>query len=618
MAVLVVAVLVVALMPAGVVINRDGFLSLSSNIVLATEGEEVIELRDQYSKTVVGSNGNLIMTSYLGSIHYEETAGNFQPIDTTIVPSDRSNWDWEVETGQWQLFINNDGTTLVKKGDHWLGHRLHGVAYLDITTKDWSMLPITNAVTPAVEGNTITWENILYGTDLVISYTNDQLKEDIIFSQALRDKLATAGWRPSDFGYEAVNTYLVPVFEVDWSESLPMKLKGGATVNPDEYETEEAIYFESSTPDTYFDTNLVAFLPVDYAISANPINPSDPEGEWEYASEKIRKRLVLKNDKHWLLAGVPVLALNQMPEGSIIFDPTETLRPSGVGNSTEIANQLGAGEHWELVDEVAPDAYTTCLYDNSTSYVTDTYVIADNSAPGGTSVVSVTINAHCRCHLPGSKLKLACRTHNTDYFSPEESMDGTWTTYDWEMTDNPDTSSSWTWDEVDAMEAGLSLKYTTSGDYSYCTQVYVEVEYATLPDISNTPSSKDFGAVGEDASYWSTGSTPTFPLDDTECYFTVTNNGDACNITIKATNFTGGDGWVLTSGNPESGTVRMKAGKSGDANEEAMVILTTDEQSFISGLAGSATKKWELLLQTGTFTDGISKESIVTLTATLS
>ena len=123
--------------------------------------------------------------------------------------------------------------------------------------------------------------------------------------------------------------------------------------------------------------------------------------------------------------------------------------------------------------------------------------------------------------------------------------------------------------------------------------------------------------MAESTSYWSDGSEPTWPLDDTECYFTVTNNGDTCSITIKATNFIGGDGWTLTSGSPGSGTVRVKAGKSGDALETNMVTLTTGEQSFISGLAGSASKKWEIKLETGIFTDGAVKTSTITLTATL-
>ena len=135
-------------------------------------------------------------------------------------------------------------------------------------------------------------------------------------------------------------------------------------------------------------------------------------------------------------------------------------------------------------------------------------------------------------------------------------------------------------------------------------------------DISNLPASKDFGTVSENSSYWSNDSPPTFPLDDGECLFTVTNNSSgAVDISIKATDFSGGVGWAL-AGSPDVDTVTLKAGKSGDALETDMVILTTSDQGFISSLAASDSKKWELKLETGTFTDGVQKTSTITLTAT--
>ena len=138
------------------------------------------------------------------------------------------------------------------------------------------------------------------------------------------------------------------------------------------------------------------------------------------------------------------------------------------------------------------------------------------------------------------------------------------------------------------------------------------------PDIVNAPSSKDFGTVFENYDYWSNDSAPIFPLDDPECYFNVTNNGsDPVDILIRATDFTGGDGWTLAA-SPGAGTVTLKAGQSGDSTEGDMVTLTTSDQGFISSLAASDSIKWELKLETGTFTDSAPKTSTITLTASLS
>jgi hypothetical protein len=139
---------------------------------------------------------------------------------------------------------------------------------------------------------------------------------------------------------------------------------------------------------------------------------------------------------------------------------------------------------------------------------------------------------------------------------------------------------------------------------------------AAPPDISNLPTSKNFGTVSENSSYWSNNGPPTFPLDDGECYFSVTNNSSgSVNISIRATNFNGGVGWTL-AGSPGVNIVTLKAGKSGDNDEGAMVTLTDSDQGFISNLAESDSIDWELKLETGTFTDGAEKTSTITLTAT--
>jgi hypothetical protein len=139
---------------------------------------------------------------------------------------------------------------------------------------------------------------------------------------------------------------------------------------------------------------------------------------------------------------------------------------------------------------------------------------------------------------------------------------------------------------------------------------------AFVLSISNTPDSKVFGFMLESTSYWSNGSAPIFALNDSQCFFAVTNNGDIASITINATNFTGGVGWALNA-SVDVDKVVMKAGKSGDANEAAMIVLNSSPQVFISSLAASATKKWEIKLSTGTFTDGVTKNGSIILTGVL-
>lgn len=185
--------------------------------------------------------------------------------------------------------------------------------------------------------------------------------------------------------------------------------------------------------------------------------------------------------------------------------------------------------------------------------------------------------------------------------------------------------TTWTSDEVSATEFGVLFSAQATGTDSdvYIDYICINIsftatgtEVGSVLAISNTPSTKDFNFVDPSTSYWSKGSTPSFPLDDAECYFTITNDGDTASMTISATNFSGGVGWVLSS-TAGADIVVLKAGISGDANEGAMVTLNDSEQAFISGLAESATKKWELKLETGTFSDGELKTGTITITATL-
>ncbi len=142
-------------------------------------------------------------------------------------------------------------------------------------------------------------------------------------------------------------------------------------------------------------------------------------------------------------------------------------------------------------------------------------------------------------------------------------------------------------------------------------------EVSLAPDITNAPTSKDFGTVSESTPYWSNGSAPVWPLDDTECYFTVTNNSSsAVNIDIRATDFSGGTpSWTLGA-TPDADTVTLKAGKVPDA-EGDLKTLTTVDQPFITGLDAATSLKWELKMETPTsFSNGDPKTSTVTLTAT--
>ena len=127
-------------------------------------------------------------------------------------------------------------------------------------------------------------------------------------------------------------------------------------------------------------------------------------------------------------------------------------------------------------------------------------------------------------------------------------------------------------------------------------------------DISNTPStwSVNGGTAVATNSTYTTGLTN----------FTITNSsGGAVDITIQATDMTGGNTWELsedgTAGNMICG---LKAGLEG--GDYTIVVPELSSSTLKSGLADSATQKWGLKLYTPTvFSDGASKSGTVTITA---
>ena len=153
--------------------------------------------------------------------------------------------------------------------------------------------------------------------------------------------------------------------------------------------------------------------------------------------------------------------------------------------------------------------------------------------------------------------------------------------------------------------------------------VYASYTSASTLAMTNTPAIRAFGTLYNSQTYYSNnltlGYAPTFPLADAQCYFTITNSGMASgNISAKATNFTGGTTLTLTDAAPGETTLRLSLYRSGDANSSANTTLTTTDRRFITSLPASATKKWEIKLETPTSDQNDANQKTCTITFTIS
>jgi hypothetical protein len=166
----------------------------------------------------------------------------------------------------------------------------------------------------------------------------------------------------------------------------------------------------------------------------------------------------------------------------------EILRPAGPGDDTEIKDQYpDSGENWDKVDDVTADDFQTYLStDFFNQYRTDLYRLADYQ-PREEGVVkdikSVTVFFRFAGSTDGhddyaAYAKPVIKTYGNVYEGkPEVQTSGNFTTRSYEWKGNPATAKRWTWDEVNSLQAGISLKGDKVHHPALVTQVYVAVNY---------------------------------------------------------------------------------------------------------------------------------------------
>ncbi len=160
----------------------------------------------------------------------------------------------------------------------------------------------------------------------------------------------------------------------------------------------------------------------------------------------------------------------------------ETLRPNAAGTYTELGvYPADPATHYDKVDEATPDENDTYVRNtiSTGTYQRDTYNLPAHSGSG--IINSVIVYSRLLRWAQRIFYKIDIYTHSTLHESPEVELTNfmSFETKNYQWTTNPDTGLAWTWDEIDALEAGIALRGDNyNGDQGRCTQVYVEVDYS--------------------------------------------------------------------------------------------------------------------------------------------
>ncbi len=159
---------------------------------------------------------------------------------------------------------------------------------------------------------------------------------------------------------------------------------------------------------------------------------------------------------------------------------SEYFLPNAAGDETNIPFQSpDSGEHWDKVDEMPPDETDTYVYNTRRQYRRDLYNLTDYmQAEGYETIQSVTVYFRFGGVDNTAYARAAIKTRGIVFEGSEESQPGgSIVTRSYQWTTNPVTNQAWTWQEINALQAGVSLRGGTWGTTVSCTQVYVVVDY---------------------------------------------------------------------------------------------------------------------------------------------
>ena len=149
---------------------------------------------------------------------------------------------------------------------------------------------------------------------------------------------------------------------------------------------------------------------------------------------------------------------------------SEILRPNGAGSLSQLTSS-GCSNNWECVDEETSDDDASYVEGSGSSWNDDLYSVENSSVSSGT-IDSLIIYMNCWGSNSARKAETILRTNNNNYNGSSNNLSSSYTTYTTLYITNPNTSSPWTWTEIDNLEIGQSIKQN-----GRCTQVWVEVFY---------------------------------------------------------------------------------------------------------------------------------------------
>lgn len=147
----------------------------------------------------------------------------------------------------------------------------------------------------------------------------------------------------------------------------------------------------------------------------------------------------------------------------------ETLRPNGTGSLAELTTNCS--NNWQCVDEAVSDDDGTYNRGQGNSWKYDLYAVENHTTGSGT-IDSVKIFIHTDGNNNNKYVKTEIKTNGSSYLGAQIAPPNNYQTYSTTYINNPQSSSAWTWSEIDAIEIGPRIRRTAR-----VTQIWIEIYY---------------------------------------------------------------------------------------------------------------------------------------------
>ncbi|MCJ7516270.1 MAG: hypothetical protein MUO89_09995, partial [Dehalococcoidia bacterium] len=201
---------------------------------------------------------------------------------------------------------------------------------------------------------------------------------------------------------------------------------------------------------------------------------------------KSRGLITLSNIFRGLIIIVLAISFLVAPAPATALIATVTLNPNSPGNSTQLAvvypSPPWSAPNWQVC---ADDINVTLVSSTGTEWRNDLYNLSDVILTGTIKSVTVHIQARVLYNPRQPSARTIIRTGGSDHFGGQITLTTSWAPYSTTYATNPSTSAPWTWDQINSLQAGVSLKRSRPflPDPSVTTKVWITVDYCIPPSV---------------------------------------------------------------------------------------------------------------------------------------